>query len=155
MKYRKLRIAWSVGWGVLCLMLIVLWVRSYSHCDILNTSVPNLPRCLLASVNGELRLEIKKHSGRELHFRFHRSSQGVSSDPDRKVPKNITGFRLPVSQLQPIPVVPHWFAALLAGVLAIASPGRLNVRFSLRTLLIAMTVMALCLGVAVMMLRGS
>src|SRR5918995_3829478 len=29
MKYGKLRIAWSVGWGLLCLLLIVLWVRSY------------------------------------------------------------------------------------------------------------------------------
>src|SRR5262245_54729365 len=30
MKLRKLRIAWSVIWGVLCLLLIVLWVRSYT-----------------------------------------------------------------------------------------------------------------------------
>jgi hypothetical protein len=29
MNYRKLRIAWSVGWGVICLLLIVFWVRSY------------------------------------------------------------------------------------------------------------------------------
>src|SRR5688572_22570181 len=29
LRYRKLRIAWSIGWGVLCLMLIALWVRSY------------------------------------------------------------------------------------------------------------------------------
>jgi hypothetical protein len=29
MKYRKLRVAWSVGCGVLCLLLIALWVRSY------------------------------------------------------------------------------------------------------------------------------
>jgi hypothetical protein len=29
MKYRKLRIAWSGVYGVLCLLLIGLWVRSY------------------------------------------------------------------------------------------------------------------------------
>ena len=29
MRYRKLRIAWSVGWGIACVLLIVLWVRSY------------------------------------------------------------------------------------------------------------------------------
>jgi hypothetical protein len=28
MRFRKLRIAWSVAWGILCLLLIVLWVRS-------------------------------------------------------------------------------------------------------------------------------
>jgi hypothetical protein len=33
MKYRKLRIAWSVGWGLACVLLIVLWVRSYWRVD--------------------------------------------------------------------------------------------------------------------------
>jgi hypothetical protein len=33
MKYRKLRIAFSAGCGMLCLLLIALWVRSYSHAD--------------------------------------------------------------------------------------------------------------------------
>ncbi len=34
MRFRKLRIAWSVGCGVLCLLLIVLWVRSYWRLDV-------------------------------------------------------------------------------------------------------------------------
>ena len=29
MRFRKLRIAWSVAWGVLAVLLCVLWVRSY------------------------------------------------------------------------------------------------------------------------------
>jgi hypothetical protein len=29
MKYRKLRIAWSVAWGVVTVLLVALWVRSY------------------------------------------------------------------------------------------------------------------------------
>ena len=29
MRFRKLRIAWSVAWGVWRVLLIVLWVRSY------------------------------------------------------------------------------------------------------------------------------
>ena len=28
MKFKMLRIAWSVGWGIVCVMLIGLWVRS-------------------------------------------------------------------------------------------------------------------------------
>src|SRR5262245_49963380 len=35
MRFRKLRIAWSVFWGVACLLLIVLWVRSYWWNDLL------------------------------------------------------------------------------------------------------------------------
>ena len=33
MRFRKLRIAWSVGWGIACVLLIVLWVRSYWYKD--------------------------------------------------------------------------------------------------------------------------
>ena len=36
MRFRKLRIAWSVAWGVACLLLIVLWVRSYRQVDTLD-----------------------------------------------------------------------------------------------------------------------
>lgn len=35
MKHRKLRIAWSVGGGIVCLLLILLWVRSYWWADLL------------------------------------------------------------------------------------------------------------------------
>ena len=28
MRYRKLRIAWSVAWGVACVLLFALWMRS-------------------------------------------------------------------------------------------------------------------------------
>jgi hypothetical protein len=57
MKYRKLRIAWSVGWGVLCLLLILLWVRSYfgrTSYQILLT--PNY-RCYVHSLSGTLAFE--------------------------------------------------------------------------------------------------
>ena len=42
MRFRKLRIAWSVGWGVACLLLIALWVRSYWWVE--GVSVTNGPR---------------------------------------------------------------------------------------------------------------
>src|SRR6476660_5357855 len=29
LRFRTLRIAWSVFWGLACVLLIVLWVRSY------------------------------------------------------------------------------------------------------------------------------
>src|SRR3954447_9768164 len=35
LKYRKLRIAWSVFWGLTCVLLVVLWVRSYWCEDVL------------------------------------------------------------------------------------------------------------------------
>src|SRR6476646_1576226 len=40
MKYRKLRIAWSVFWGLAAVLLIVLWVRSYWYSEWINYSSP-------------------------------------------------------------------------------------------------------------------
>src|SRR5262245_56059937 len=36
---RGLRIAWSVWWGILCVLLVVLWVRSYWFKDELTVEV--------------------------------------------------------------------------------------------------------------------
>src|SRR3954451_10336249 len=33
MRHRKLRIAWSVACGIICLLLVALWVRSYFSFD--------------------------------------------------------------------------------------------------------------------------
>jgi hypothetical protein len=33
MRYRKLRIAWSVAWGTCCLLLVAFWIRSFSYWD--------------------------------------------------------------------------------------------------------------------------
>src|SRR3954471_7092626 len=35
MRFHKLRIAGSVFWGLACVLSIVLWVRSYEHCEYL------------------------------------------------------------------------------------------------------------------------
>jgi hypothetical protein len=55
MRFRKLRIAWSVVWGVVAMLLIVLWVRSYWWMDAVGdaTSAANYG-CL--SVDGGLLL---------------------------------------------------------------------------------------------------
>src|SRR3954451_3787256 len=33
LRFRKLRIAWSVFWGLACVLLILFWVRSYWRID--------------------------------------------------------------------------------------------------------------------------
>jgi hypothetical protein len=87
MKYRKLRIAWSVGWGVLCLLLIVLWVRSDHWADAIGYGID----------------------------------------------------------------FPAWLATLFAASLVVAT--LLPWRFTLRTLLIGMTVLAVVLGIVVWVAR--
>jgi hypothetical protein len=40
MRFRKLRIAWSVEWGLATVLLIVLWARSYWRNDEIHSSHP-------------------------------------------------------------------------------------------------------------------
>jgi hypothetical protein len=35
MKYRKLRIVWSVAWGIVAVVFVVLWVRSHWWEDVI------------------------------------------------------------------------------------------------------------------------
>src|SRR4051812_13857870 len=61
MKYRKLRIAWSVGWGLIAVLLCVVFVRSFWRWDQLYT-----PLCIAAytSPNWEGRIvEVESTSG--------------------------------------------------------------------------------------------
>ena len=52
MKYRNLRIAWSVGWGIAAVLLCALWVRSYFRADDLVVTLTKSKQLELQSVNG-------------------------------------------------------------------------------------------------------
>jgi hypothetical protein len=54
MKFRKLRIAWSVGCGIASVLLIALWVRSYWDSD--TVSWNGFIRVSFISTKGEIRL---------------------------------------------------------------------------------------------------
>jgi hypothetical protein len=150
MKYRKLRIAWSVGWGVACLLLIALWVRSYGHYDyVIGTVRQNTDgfgdRIYLLSGSGVLSyVQISRVYTIELKpltYLWYPSDGRLdlwelTSD----------GEQLRIS-------VPHWFALLLSIGLAAACWLRWPNRFSLRTLLIAMTLVAVVLGAMVYSMR--
>src|SRR3954453_23888497 len=57
MRFRKLRIAWSVFWGLACLLLIELWVRSYFFADTVYGEIPPVLSFTLNSYDGQLSLE--------------------------------------------------------------------------------------------------
>ena len=139
MKYRKLRIAWSVGCGVLCLLLIALWVRSYWWADDLMLPLPNQQHFVIHSMQGSTSWYIT--SG--INFHGFWTSESVEllthglSQPFSIVSFDIQILRRPV-------LLPHWLLISLFGTLA-ALPW-LRWRFSLRTLLIGMTLVAVALG---------
>jgi hypothetical protein len=52
MKHRKLRIAWSVAWGITAVLLIALWVRSYWWADVLLVPLTDRHAIAAGSISG-------------------------------------------------------------------------------------------------------
>jgi hypothetical protein len=52
MKHRKLRIAWSVAWGIVAALLVALWVRSYASRDILTWQITAEHWLIVESMRG-------------------------------------------------------------------------------------------------------
>jgi hypothetical protein len=142
MRYRKLRIAWSVFWGLAAVLLIVLLVRSYWILDSLDVSGGHR----FAFFRGHVFIdETFTSSG----TRPTGSQQKLIGYPvlhvvvrGGMVHPHGSGTKLPVWPLATIvavlPIAP-WIAVI----------PWLRWRFSLRTLLIAMTLIAAVLGLIV------
>jgi hypothetical protein len=150
MKYRKLRIAWSVVWGILCLLLVVLWVRSFDHQDVVLWNPTQNLYVAGGSFEGSALLRVEHRSlkprpefaGLQLISRAHDFVDigNAWTVYTKNFPNAVVAF-----------VVPHWFAILASASLATAP--WLPWRFGLRTLLIAMTLVAVGLGSVVYGIR--
>jgi hypothetical protein len=151
MKYRKLRIAWSVACGILCLLLVVLWVRSYGHSDSLPVMrMPSGKWTRINSSQGRISIstvrtpEWWKNARKRSTFVPGKgySVAGESGYFDSNgLPLGAGGMPAKQSTL------PNWSCVI--GVLAIAAIPWVGWSFSLRTLLIAMTLVAVALGLIV------
>jgi hypothetical protein len=150
MKFCKLRIVWSVTWGLLAVLLVVLWVRSYWTYDQLSVLQGNGGWSVVVSARGQMRWGNN-------YFGDYDSSWSVVSKSVNN-PALITGECLDYPTIPSYrglilrddynhTYVPHWYAIFAFGTLA--SIPWLRWRFSLRTLLIAMTLVAAVLGLIV------
>jgi hypothetical protein len=140
---RGVRIAWSVVWGILCVLLIVLWVRSYSRLN--STSL--VP---LMSMHGEvwaisvdtdkLPPEDRESTAKRLKLEWEAFKKS-SIIPISKI--HIQGGTKNRSRDIVVHLVPIALSASL-----VAAPW-LCTRFSLRTLLFVTTLIAVVLGLVV------
>jgi hypothetical protein len=146
MRFRKLPIAWSVACGIACVLLILLWVRSYwwfDTCDIAS-------RVELSSFYGTIGFDVALPPWsfkRDWHYGCESAETWFGkSDPRLQLAKrNLVGF----SWISDRPGhVPHWALVVTTFVLKVA-PWILPRRFSLRTLLLATTLVAVVLGAIV------
>jgi hypothetical protein len=149
MRYRKLRIAWSVVFGGLALLLTALWVRSYWWID--GLSIPHSGNRYLSMGTAPGTIGANDYAGGSSTFvPWHHSS--ISTDEWLKLVQQNKLFK--VSRVwgrfyfaKSGFSVPDWFALIFLTTIASLPWLRYTPnRFSLRTLLIATTLVAVVLG---------
>lgn len=148
---RRLRIATSVFVGVVCVALIVLWAMSYKWLVICQGSIPGKHACVVQSLHGSMAIYFTQV---KLPWTIARTSDDTlpSTSKASRVGLHFT-FKVRNNPGMLTIQMPIWFALLVAGFVAALPWLPISNRFSLRTLLIAMTLVALMLGLFVSSLR--
>jgi hypothetical protein len=142
MRFRKLRIAWSVGCVIACVLLIVFWVRSYWWAD----TASNLLGHYLFSLHGNVVIDdaigFEFADGKAVYF----GAGPIGPFFTMSFPlANVAALREGSGV-----AVPYWTLILPFAVLAATAWLRqLPRRFTVRTLLITTTLVAVVLGLAV------
>jgi hypothetical protein len=154
MKHRKLRIVWSVAWGVVAVLLCVLWFRSYGRVEglwIVRDVNGNNGGLSLSSKAGHVMCAV------EVNPLFVWGEWQIESrlDDTRLNPANAAldarNFDMDYGMFgqNVVYVKAPYLFYVLAAIVLLASPFLTLRRFSLRTLLIATTLIAVGLALIV------
>lgn len=142
-RYKKLRIAWSVTWGVVAVLMVVLLMRSFKYTDMFESG-----RKLTTSHQGRI-------------YTKHRYSSKRPMPPISRKRFDWFGKSVVWLTLDPTPIsvegghsIHYCSLATIAGLIASVSWFTWSTRFSLRTLLIATTLVAIGLGLIIYATRG-
>jgi hypothetical protein len=145
--------------GVVCLLLIALWVRSHWRFDCIYHLYKHGKSLTVASNAGIILIPIRRGSimyvngvaAREtdLFLYDHKGWKLRSHEVD---PETFNVQWMPTPD-KPWVVIPYWFPVLLFSTLAAAPWIQRFRRFSLRAMLIAMTLVAAILGTIVIAAR--
>ena len=142
MKHRKLRIAWSLLWGALAVLLMLLFVRSLWRIDWVFYLTPTV-YANAASRGGVLGFWYESEPPANLVLLLQHGWH-FTSEP---IPTLRGSWRPSVHMLR----IPHW---LVAGLFAAIGAGPwVRWQFSLRSMLIATTLAAAALGLLVWLNR--
>ena len=149
---RVLRIAWSAWWGLLCVLSIGLWVRSYWRSDTISFPIASTRSLSLGAVHGVFYSEYIHWNDEAPAPQFEFESERISAETPEflaarpsfewDMSQGGDGDSLSVS-------LPYWLPVVLSAATALV-PVVVR-RFSLRTLFVAMTLIAAGLGMVVLL----
>jgi hypothetical protein len=143
-------------------LLVVLWIRSYAYGDIFVWRFSDWRQLTAQSKKGEVSVSV-----RDTNVEWSRARSWYVNSTSRKRIEEIELLHADASLPKPVPrwgprfllshnyfVIPHWFPALLTAMLfTVPWIRHLGWRFSLKTLLIAITCIAVVLGVIIVLSR--
>jgi hypothetical protein len=158
MKFRNLRIAWSVTWGIAVVLLLVLWIRSNRHYESIARNNGKGVTTILCSTGGTVHFVRDLMMNRFPYSGYYTPSRSGTWEIIRA---DVVYPSAPIQWAGGLPfsweskfVIPHWFlVALFAIAAGLPWIRHTNCRFSLRTLLIATTLVAVALGAIVYAIR--
>jgi predicted secreted protein len=155
MRYRKLRIAWSVVWAVAAFLFVGLSVRSQNRFDGILWHRINADVVQIYVYQGQLSI-VSFDDGPLPPYLLHPVAR-IGTVECFESPELIGEGAGPVFGIFNLPIgmrieIPAWF--LILGMVLLAPLPWIHWRFSLRTLLIATTLFALVLGLAVWAARA-
>jgi hypothetical protein len=152
MRYRKLRIAWSILCGIICVPLIVLWARSYKTADIFTLPITANKLFGLSSDKGVFLASFyawpRGPMVGSIWDRWHGTYEPGPRIVNAKawnygtLPSGSSGWYIQMPQMQ-----------FIVAAMFLAGASWIRWRFSIRTLLIAMTVLAAVLGMMILEIK--
>jgi hypothetical protein len=142
---RYVRITWTVCCGIACVLLLALWVRSNYRVEQIFVPITRSTYFSAGSMPNAFGFEISNKSPTDTWAWLSMTAHGwlAIRDPTASPWSGSGFFRISTASI----VMPYWFGAL--SLAAIATLPWLRWRFTLRTLLIATTLVAVVLGLIV------
>jgi hypothetical protein len=152
---RKVRIAFLALCGIVCVLLIVLWVHSYWCRDVIFAQHPAWGSISVVSLQSKVSWIVgrQRPTRRKPHFEMRSIPIALAiaemegMEPALPEGRSASSFTIERWRDSFGMVLPYWFLILSVVVLAAIPWLPLSKRFSLRTLLIAITIVAVVLGI--------
>jgi len=148
MRFRKLRIAWTVFCALACVLLTVMWVRSYWYLESVLSDYGNV-----STVRGTV---IVNFFDFVYAWKLEKNRWAVTQNAPWRWSHDAPMRRWPPIRISEPAIgvrrveLEYWFLTSMFVLLGAAVwQSRIHFRFSLRTLLIATTLVAIVLGLVV------
>jgi hypothetical protein len=135
-----------------CVLLVALWVRSYWVCDIVYRMNPSMVETIIGATSGKVYFVRIDVGATGVPYKVHGWEYLRAKTADVDVSKLRLSKLQSKSTVRSVNVhLPYWLVTLSCAVLAAFPWIQYAKRFSLRTLLIATTLVAMGLGIIAVM----